>query len=184
MAVEAAEEWADGRAVDTEAARRRLESPKSGTRPGPAGSRWRSAIRRALSPNPRDLIETSFYVVIGVWESAWAASAGKGWAGSLAASCHAQRSERKAHAALLRDIVGDPFRPQPTIDRAWLEWGRGTVLRLAETIYRDRTFGQISMLGDALEDAGCTDAEILNHLRSPAPHVRGCWALDLVFGRQ
>jgi hypothetical protein len=39
-------------------------------------------------------------------------------------------------------------------------------------------------LADALEDAGCTDADILSHLRSPGPHVRGCWALDLLLGKE
>jgi hypothetical protein len=42
---------------------------------------------------------------------------------------------------------------------------------------------QLSLFADALEDAGCTDAELLGHLRSPGPHVRGCWAVDLVLGK-
>jgi hypothetical protein len=40
------------------------------------------------------------------------------------------------------------------------------------------------VLADALEDAGCSDAGLLGHLRSPGPHVRGCWALDLVLGKE
>jgi hypothetical protein len=36
---------------------------------------------------------------------------------------------------------------------------------------------------DALEDAGCTDADLLGHLHGPWPHVRGCWAVDLVLGK-
>ena len=39
------------------------------------------------------------------------------------------------------------------------------------------------IVADALEEAGCDDADILNHLRSPGPHVRGCWALDLILGK-
>jgi hypothetical protein len=39
------------------------------------------------------------------------------------------------------------------------------------------------LLAGALEDAGCTDAELLGHLRGPGLHVRGCWALDLVLGK-
>jgi hypothetical protein len=42
---------------------------------------------------------------------------------------------------------------------------------------------QLALVADALEDAGCTDAEILGHLRSPGPHVRGCWAQDLVLSK-
>jgi hypothetical protein len=44
-------------------------------------------------------------------------------------------------------------------------------------------FARGALLADALEDAGCTDAELLGHLRSPGPHVRGCWAVDLVLGK-
>lgn len=43
---------------------------------------------------------------------------------------------------------------------------------------------RLAVLSDALEEAGCDDAEILSHLRSPGPHVRGCWALDLVLGKE
>jgi hypothetical protein len=42
----------------------------------------------------------------------------------------------------------------------------------------------LARLADALEDAGCTDPELLGHLRSPGPHVRGCWAVDLVLGKE
>lgn len=40
------------------------------------------------------------------------------------------------------------------------------------------------VLADALEDAGCDAGELLGHLRSPGPHVRGCWAVDLVVGKE
>src|SRR5688572_16857480 len=40
---------------------------------------------------------------------------------------------------------------------------------------------RLSVLADALEEAGAT-GELVAHLRSPGPHVRGCWALDLVLG--
>jgi hypothetical protein len=39
------------------------------------------------------------------------------------------------------------------------------------------------VLADALEEVGCTDAGLLGHLRGPGPHVRGCWAVDLLLGR-
>jgi hypothetical protein len=42
---------------------------------------------------------------------------------------------------------------------------------------------RLAVLSDALEEAGCADEAILSHLRSPGPHVRGCWALDLVLGK-
>ena len=42
---------------------------------------------------------------------------------------------------------------------------------------------RLAVLSDALEEVGCTDTALLSHLRSPGPHVRGCWALDLVLGK-
>ena len=64
-----------------------------------------------------------------------------------------------------------------------LAWGSGIVQRLAQAIHEDRAFDRLPILGDALEDAGCLDAELLSHLRSPGPHVRGCWAVDLILGK-
>jgi hypothetical protein len=57
------------------------------------------------------------------------------------------------------------------------------VLVLATGIYADKAFNRTPILADALEDVGCTDAELLGHLRGPVPHVRGCWAVDLVLGK-
>ena len=34
------------------------------------------------------------------------------------------------------------------------------------------------VLADALEDAGCADDSMVAHLRTPGPHVRGCWVVD------
>jgi hypothetical protein len=93
-------------------------------------------------------------------------------------------AERAAHAALLRCAVGPLlFRPV-AFDPAWLSWGGGTVARIAEEIYDARAFDRLPVLADALEDADCTDPDLLGHLRSPGPHVRGCWALDLVLGKE
>ena len=56
--------------------------------------------------------------------------------------------------------------------------------KLAQGIYDDRAFDRLPVLADALEEAGCTNAEILAHCREPGPHVRGCWALDLLLGKE
>jgi hypothetical protein len=55
---------------------------------------------------------------------------------------------------------------------------------LAQGIYDERAFERLPILADALEDAGCTDAAILVHCRGPGPHVRGCWVVDLILGKQ
>jgi hypothetical protein len=89
-----------------------------------------------------------------------------------------------AHASVLRDLFGPlPFRAVE-VAPAWLAWNAGAVPGLAETIDEDGTFDLMPVLGDALEDAGCEDAAILDHLRGEGGHVRGCWALDLILGRR
>jgi hypothetical protein len=86
-------------------------------------------------------------------------------------------------AALVRDIFGNPFRPV-TIDPSWLAWNDGTVVKLAQGIYDDRTFDCLPILADALEEAGCDKADILTHCRQPGEHMRGCWVVDLLLGKE
>jgi hypothetical protein len=86
-------------------------------------------------------------------------------------------------ADLLRDVLGNPFRP-PKVARGWLVWGGGNVKSLAQRIYEDREFGRLPVLADALEEAGCTTEAILSHCRQPGEHVRGCWVVDLLTGRE
>ncbi|MGF1583493.1 MAG: hypothetical protein ACFCD0_29585 [Gemmataceae bacterium] len=83
----------------------------------------------------------------------------------------------------LRDIFGDPFRPA-TVDPMWLSWNDGTVVKLASTIYDRREFDMLPILGDALEEAGCRNEEIIKHCRVPEIHVRGCWLLDSLLGKE
>jgi len=88
-------------------------------------------------------------------------------------------AERAVQADLFRDIFGNPFRPA-TLDRSWLT---PTVVSPAEGIYAERAFDRLPILADALQDAGCDHADILTHLRGGGPHVRGCWAPDLILGK-
>lgn len=95
------------------------------------------------------------------WDAAWAAA-------------------REAQCALLRDVYNPQLRPGEWTP-AWVTVdARG----IAQAIYAGRDFTHLPILADALEDAGCTYHEMLAHLRSPGPHVRGCWALDLVLGKK
>src|SRR5262249_1007009 len=89
-------------------------------------------------------------------------------------------SEEEPQMALIHDVFGSPFRTR-AIDQAWLT---PTVKQLATAIYEQRAFERLPILADALEDAGCTSADLLNHCRLPGVHVRGCWALDLVLGKE
>jgi hypothetical protein len=86
------------------------------------------------------------------------------------------------HSSLLRDIVGNPFRPVK-VDPAWLAANESAASRIAQSMYDENVFDRLPILADALEDAGCADGAILSHLRGPGPHVRGCWVIDLVLGR-
>lgn len=98
------------------------------------------------------------------------------------AAPYSSDSMKKEQAILLRDIF-NPFR-SVTIDERWLAFTSGTVVSLAQAIYTDRTFDRMPILADALEDAGCTNQEILGHCRGPGEHVRGCWVVDLLLGKE
>jgi hypothetical protein len=87
--------------------------------------------------------------------------------------------ELAAQADLLRDILGDPFQPV----RLDPNWRTETVLGIAGLAYAQQTFEDLPILADALEDAGCDNQDVLTHLRSAGPHVRGCWPLDLLLGK-
>jgi hypothetical protein len=92
-------------------------------------------------------------------------------------------AQLKPVAAILRDIVGPrPFRPV-AVQPSWVQWKDGTILRLAQRIYDDKRFTDLPILADALEEAGCTDADILAHCRSGGQHVRGCWVVDMLLAK-
>jgi hypothetical protein len=88
-------------------------------------------------------------------------------------------AERAAQCQILRDIFHGPCRA--VYFRC--AWRTDTVRSLASVIYDARAFDRLPLLADALVAVGCTDAELLGHLRGPGPHVRGCWALDLILAK-
>jgi hypothetical protein len=95
--------------------------------------------------------------------------------------------ERRAECHLLREVFGIPFRPVT----ASPAWQTPQVVALAQAAYEQRELpvghldpARLAVLADALEEAGCADADLLGHLRGPGPHVRGCWALDLCLGKE
>ena len=100
------------------------------------------------------------------------------------------KSVEAIYCGQLRDIFGNPFRPVK-VERKWLSWQHNTVVKLAQAIYEGRVLpegtldaSRLAVLADALEEAGCTNAEILGHLRSPGSHLLGCWAVDLLMGKK
>jgi hypothetical protein len=90
-------------------------------------------------------------------------------------------AERAVQAGWLRDLFGTSTDPV-AVSPSWLAWNGGVVVSMAQAIYDKRRFADLPILADALEDAGCTNADVLDHCRLPAGHVRGCWVLDLVRG--
>jgi hypothetical protein len=90
---------------------------------------------------------------------------------------------------MLREVFGKPHRRRVPLAAAVLAWNGGIILGLARDVYDNRRPDglcdppRLALLADALEDAGCTDADLLGHLRGPGPHVRGCWVVDLVLGK-
>jgi hypothetical protein len=85
-------------------------------------------------------------------------------------------AEARAQQQLARCLFGNPFWPI-IFDPAW---GTATTTAVARANYEDRRFSELPILGDALDDAGCTDAALLDHCRGPGPHARGCWVVDLL----
>jgi len=84
---------------------------------------------------------------------------------------------------LVRCVLGNPFRPTK-LDEFLLAWSNSTIPNLAQTIYEERRFEDMPILADALTDAGCDNEDILNHCRGENVHVRGCWVLDLMLGKE
>jgi hypothetical protein len=92
-------------------------------------------------------------------------------------------AEAVRQAELLRDVAGNPFRGV-SVDPAWLEWHDETLAHLAQAIYFERRYRDLPVLADALEDAGCSELELLDHCRASTRHCRGCWVLDLFTANQ
>jgi hypothetical protein len=83
---------------------------------------------------------------------------------------------------LVREVFGNPFR-HVVLNPHWLAWSDGCVARIAQRLYNERSFSDLPILSDALEDAGCDNTDILTHCRSGGEHVRGCWVVDLLLGK-
>ena len=154
-----------------------------GTTPRPQAPRWQrraaSAVYYAAARDIRPAVFTTSLMA----DEALIFKAGGYEAFDPETFCAAEHAPR---AGLLRDLVGNPFRPIA------LDFALRTpaVLALAQAAYDNRTLpagtlelDRLAVLADALEEAGCTDADILGHLRGPGPHVRGCFPLDLILDK-
>ena len=100
---------------------------------------------------------------------------------------------RRRICAVIHEVIGNPFQKWSRT-APWSEGGliqpdgrtvalTDTVRGLAETVHQLQAFDRLPILADALEEAGITDTALLAHCRSEEPHIRGCWALDVVRGK-
>jgi carbon storage regulator CsrA len=87
--------------------------------------------------------------------------------------------EKSVHRREVWEALYGPW-PLPVLDPAWLTWNDGTVLRLAGAIAEQGNYDALPILADALEEAGCTDAAILDHCRSCHPDSRSSWVVNFI----
>ncbi len=181
-AVEVAEQYADGRATSADLLRAHVRAYSAiwGTRDGITHTRQHRIAAMAVShltllcrrayENPDALHQVTFqngHLIAVLTKNA--ARKDLDW-----------HQDWPRQVFLLRDLFGNPFRRR-TVDRAWQS---STVVSLAQSIYAERAFDRMPILGDALEEAGCIDVDILHHCRTGGEHVRGCWVIDLLLGKE
>ena len=175
-AVEVAERFADGGAAQEELAAARYAAAYAGMAAGLASF---SAYQATLTAAAHDAVYAG-------WDAATANFAAD--AAAFATTDPAARAAAEQEQVIaLRDIFGNPFRlvpPDPS-------WPTADIRALARAAYSARILPagtldpvRLAVLADALEDAGCTDADVLWHLRGENPHVRGCWVIDLLLGKR
>lgn len=180
-AIEIAERLADGGATPAE-----VQAAKARLRKTPGKARWLDMLdtrivgnRFAASAAYCALSDAEHFLNIPDTVTTVVAFAYPEKAETLIRS--ARRCEMQSLASLLWDVFGPlPFRPVAPRP-AWLT---STVKQLSEAIYEEKAFDRMPILGDALEESGCDNTEILNHCRQPGKHVRGCWVIDLLTGRK
>jgi hypothetical protein len=183
-AVEVAEDFADGRAS--------LEQLKLA----------RQILQKITDPSPRGgELACGYTTDVSAWDAATGAARSSQVVFSPAwdAACRrADRTHRRAdqevvdavargerktaskeQAAILRCLFNSPFR-SIAHEPAWMP---DNAVTLTRTIYEERRFDLLPLLADLLEEAGCP-AEVSEHCRGPGPHVRGCWVVDLVLGKE
>jgi hypothetical protein len=71
----------------------------------------------------------------------------------------------------------------PPVDPRWLDWNDHLIPHLVQMIAEQHAFDRLPILGDALEDAGCTNHDLLCHCRAGESHGERCWVVDLLLGK-
>ncbi len=186
QAIEVAERYADGRASPAELAGAeavvfqvaRLADHRA-TMSDPRWAATRAAARVANFDACSAASDAAFLAALCAAPWSFTPSGTVEHRGDPSARARARRQQ----CDLLREIAGNPFRPV-VLRPEWLTWNGSAVLCLAEHIYQEGCFDEMPVLGDALEEAGCTQWRLLEHCWRTSGHVRGCWVLDLALGRK
>jgi hypothetical protein len=187
--VEVAERAADGRASRSELAEAeqsamgvveeataQVRSLGAGTGPAAAEARMRMILAYALQAATSNRLSLaagtpamSVESALGLWRQSQGGATSK-------------QDELRPFADLLRDIFRNPFRDALPFDRAAFAPKGSQVANIAQTIYEEQRWDDLPVLADALEEAGCADADLLGHCRAPRSHTRGCHVVDLCLG--
>lgn len=143
-----------------------------------ASAEWEASLSVgfAASVNLKTHFRASLAAKCAAEAAAWATIETIPWDSRFA-------TERKAQAEMLRDIVGNPFRPSK-VNTDKLHRSGSVSWDIAHTIYANQAFDDLPVLADALEEIGWSDPSILKHCREPTAHARGCWVVDLILGRK
>jgi hypothetical protein len=91
--------------------------------------------------------------------------------------------EEAVQVNMLRELVGPVLFRSITINPEWIKWQNGKLSTTAQSIDKENRYSDMPILADALEEAGCTDSDMLNHCRKEHRHIKGCWVLDMLLGR-
>jgi hypothetical protein len=82
---------------------------------------------------------------------------------------------RKVQLRILQCIGGNCDKIKTIVQNGWLT---PNVIKLTRVIEQEENFDTLPILADALEEAGCTDAKMLDHCRLPGKHYYGCWVIE------
>jgi hypothetical protein len=199
-AVEVAEAFAEGRARKEVLEAARIEARAAGRLA--AGRSYPSSYQRKVAQMAAeaaaDLTSKKVSKVVGTLAGKAAAAVAEeaGLEGARRGiQAHARAAKLSSESGSQRALLIECFGPLPfrsvAVDPTWLAWNGGTVPALAEAVYDDRARPagtldgeRLAVLADALEEAGCTDADLLDHCRHPGVHVRGCWLLDRLLAKE
>jgi hypothetical protein len=182
--VETAERGADGLASEAECqaawcAAHQVFMEAKGEEPFDADAPYAPVATDAFAAYSASCLDSADVAASCAAESlAYRAGARNGgaWAAAL-------QAERAVQCDLLRELFGKPFRPV-SVAPSWLSWDDGAVVRQARAIYEERRWAEMPRLADALVAAGCRDEGLLAHCRQGGEHVRGCWVVDALLGKE